>query len=109
TARRGRFHLHPQDYYLQMWKVLGPDHLRVFVAEYQDKLLAAALVSYFHHTATYLHGGSSDKDKNLMAPYLLHWEIMKEAKRRGFYNYDLGGVTFEPNHPWAGISRFKRG
>jgi peptidoglycan pentaglycine glycine transferase (the first glycine) len=109
TASRGRFRLHPQNYYLQMWETLFPDHLRIFVAEWEGQILATAFVSLFGHTATYLHGGSSDKNKQMMAPYLLHWEAMKAVKLLGYFNYDLGGVTSDPNHPWSGISRFKKG
>lgn len=109
TAARGKFKLHPQNHYLQMWEKLGENQLKIFVAEFEGQLLACILISLFHHTAVYLHGGSSDKNKQLMAPYLLHWEAMKEVKRLGYFNYDFGGVTLDPNHPWAGISRFKQG
>jgi lipid II:glycine glycyltransferase (peptidoglycan interpeptide bridge formation enzyme) len=109
TSTRGKFRLHPQNYYLQMWESLGEQNLLVLVAEYEGQIIAGAFITLFGHSAIYIHGGSSDKNKQVMAPYLLHWEAMKRVKARGIYNYDLGGVTSDPNHPWAGISRFKRG
>jgi peptidoglycan pentaglycine glycine transferase (the first glycine) len=109
TAARGSFRLHPQNYYWQMWEVLGQDRLRIMVAEFEGQILACVIASFFGHTATYLHGGSSDRNKHVMAPYLLHWETMKLAKGMGYFNYDLGGVSSDPAHAWAGISRFKRG
>jgi lipid II:glycine glycyltransferase (peptidoglycan interpeptide bridge formation enzyme) len=109
TSTRGKFRLHPQNYYLQMWEILGKDHLKVMVAEYEGQMLSAGLITMFGHSAIYIHGGSSDKNKHLMAPYLMHWEAMKAVKALGYFNYDMGGVTSDPNHPWAGISRFKRG
>jgi lipid II:glycine glycyltransferase (peptidoglycan interpeptide bridge formation enzyme) len=109
TAARGKFHLHPQNYYWQLWQTLHPNHIKVFVAEYQGKIVACSYVSLFNNTAAYLHGGSSDKFKPLMAPYLLHWESMRTVKDLGYFNYDFGGITSDPNHPWAGITRFKRG
>lgn len=109
TAGRGKFKLHPQNYYLQMWETLGPDKFKILLAEYEGQPLACVLVSFFGHTATYLHGGSSDKLKNVMAPYLLHWETIVLAKHAGYYNYDFGGITTDPNHSWSGISRFKMG
>lgn len=109
TSSRAKIRPHPQDYYLHMWEQLGENHLKVMVAEYQGRILACVFVSLFNKTATYLHGASSDKDKNLMAPFLLHWEAMKEVKSLGYFNYDMGGFTNDPKHPWAGISRFKQG
>jgi len=72
--------------------------------------LAGAIVVFYGDRATYLFGGSSEEMRNVMAPYKLHWEIMREAKKRGCKIYDLFGIA--PNddekHPWAGVSRFKR-
>jgi lipid II:glycine glycyltransferase (peptidoglycan interpeptide bridge formation enzyme) len=109
TSARGNFKLHPQNYYLQMWEKLGDNHLKIMLAEHEGQMLACIFISLFGKTATYLHGGSSDKNKQLMAPYLLHWEAMKVVKRLGYFNYDMGGFTEQTDHPWAGISRFKRG
>ena len=46
-----------------------------------------------------------------MAPYLVQWESILEAKKRGCVNYDFGGTAPEGSvkHPWAGITRFKKG
>lgn len=46
-----------------------------------------------------------------MVPYLLQWETIQEAKRRGLRRYDLGGcaVTRGKIKQWAGITRFKEG
>jgi len=109
TARRNNFRLHPQSYYWEMWDHLAPDYLRLFVAEFQGQMLAASLVTVFGQTATYLHGGSSQQKKELMAPYLLHWEAIKQARAIGCAGYDLGGISEDPNHAWAGITRFKKG
>ena len=45
-----------------------------------------------------------------MAPYLLHFEIMRRAKSMGYEWYDLWGIApeNEPDHPWQNISVFKR-
>jgi len=109
TAARGDFRLHSQDYYLKMWEALGQDHLKVFVAEFEGQMLSACYVTMFGHTAVYLHGGSSDRNKHLMAPYIMHWEAMKAVKAKGIFNYDLGGISTDPAHTWAGITRFKVG
>ena len=111
TSRRNDFRLHPQDYYWKLYEILAPKNLKIIIAEYNGEVLAASAVTFFSDTAVYLHGGSSSQSKEVMAPYLLHWESIKIAKKEGYKFYDFGGVApnDDPNHPWAGISRFKRG
>ncbi len=111
TASRNQFKLHPQSYYFHMWDYLASENLKLLLAYYQDQLLAGMLLSFYGDTATYLHGGSSEKLKDTMAPYLLHWEAIKSAKGRNMKMYDFGGVApvDAKDHSWAGISRFKKG
>jgi lipid II:glycine glycyltransferase (peptidoglycan interpeptide bridge formation enzyme) len=82
----------------------------LFFAEYQGLRLAAAVVVYFGPRASYLFGGSVARHRSVMAPYLLHFEIMRRAKAMGHEWYDLWGVApeNEPDHPLAKISVFKR-
>jgi peptidoglycan pentaglycine glycine transferase (the first glycine) len=82
----------------------------IFFAEYQGKRIATALVIYFGRRATYFYGGSLTAHRDVMAPYLMHFEIMLKAKARGCEWYDLYGVApvDEPDHKWANISVFKR-
>jgi lipid II:glycine glycyltransferase (peptidoglycan interpeptide bridge formation enzyme) len=46
-----------------------------------------------------------------MAHFLLHWELMKEAKTKGLRFYDWWGIASsdDPKDPWAGLTRFKKG
>lgn len=85
--------------------------LKLFLAEYDGKVVAAALVSFFGGVATYLHGASSDIYRDVMAPYLLQWEAILEARRMNCTRYDFGGVNGRTytNPKWEGISRFKFG
>jgi len=47
----------------------------------------------------------------MMAPHLLQWAAIKITKQLGYKYYDFWGIapSDQPNHPWSGISRFKRG
>lgn len=110
TAGRNRFNLHPQNYYWLIWDVLAPKNLKILIAEYEGKPLAAMLLTVFGSTATYMHGGSSSKMKEAMAPYLLHWEAIRQARAQGLQTYDFGAVSAaaDDQHSWSGISRFKR-
>lgn len=82
----------------------------LFFAEYQGTRLAAALVVYFGNRATYFFGGSRTMHRQVMAPYLLHFEAMLKAKALGHRWYDFYGTAppGKPNHRWANISSFKR-
>ena len=75
-----------------------------------NQILASAIIVFYKDTCTYLFGGSSDEQREKMAPYKLHWQVMQEAKRRGCKYYDMFGIA--PNddekHPWAGVTRFKK-
>lgn len=80
--------------------------VKIFGAFLGNTLLAADMVIFYGKRATYLHGASSSDHRNLMAPYLLHWEIMKNAKKSGFSEYDLWGID---EKKWPGATRFKEG
>jgi len=85
-------------------------HGSVFFTEYGGARLATALVVYFGPRATYFFGGSLGVHRNVMAPYLLHFEIMRRAHALGYEEYDLWGVAPEgqSDHSWSDISVFKR-
>lgn len=109
TTARDQFSGHPLDYYENMLEKLGPEKAKLWLAEYNGKAIAGVIATYFGDTATYYFGASSSQNRNTMAPYLLHWEIMKHAKKEGFKYYDMFGIAPEnsPHHPWAGVTEFK--
>lgn len=117
TAKRQNILPHPKSYYEKMIDAFSEEKLTLFVAEYEGVVLAANFVLFAGDTATYLHGGTSDAHREVMAPVLLQWEQMREAKRRGCHWYDFGGVSVSAeinNHQskiaaWEGITRFKLG
>lgn len=114
TAKRGQFRLHPRWYYERMLSVLTTDACRAFlaVARFEGRVIAANIMVDFHGTRTYLHGASANVHRDVMAPFLLHWALMSEAKHRGMHWYDWWGVApvgAGEDHPWAGITRFKLG
>lgn len=114
TANRKAITPHPKTYYRNFLSALPEDMCAVAIAEYQGVPIAAALLVFFEGTAYYLHGGSADAHRELMAPFLLHFKCMEEAKRRGAARYDFGGVRIRTKKKvqdtsWDGITRFKQG
>lgn len=127
TASRQDFHTHPKAYYQKMIEVLEKEkmvHIG-FVSSKEGLDLATTMMITYKGIATYLHGGSHKDHKELMAPYLLHFESMKFAKELGFQKYDFWGINAKPvedptnlnssnwtyfdKHPSAGTTRFKLG
>lgn len=112
TAKRDGFNPHTKEHYKKMFEFLGKDGtLKLFLAEYHNKIIAANLVAFFGKTAVYLHGASSDVDRDVMATYFLQWMGILEAKKNGCHDYDFGGVNGKTyfNKKWEGITRFKTG
>lgn len=109
TSERQSIRPHPQEYYRKMLGILMNDGAgRLYLARFDQKIIAAILVLYFSHTATYLHGGSDDNFKNLMAPHLLQWQAISDARANGLKFYNFGGVS-AVKKSWEGITRFKNG
>jgi peptidoglycan pentaglycine glycine transferase (the first glycine) len=110
TAERQGMEAKPADYFQALVSLLLPNRrVSIFFAEYRGIRLATALVIYFGRTATYFFGGSRDLHREVMAPYLLHFEIMRKAKSLGHESYDLWGIAppNQPDHPWTNITNFK--
>ena len=105
TSERDSFRLHGINYYQEMLR-LKRDFIKLFLADYKGRLISTGIFSFFGDLVTYLHGGSADTNRNVMAPYLLHWQIIKTAKQQGFKYYDLNGID---EKKWLGVTRFKKG
>ncbi len=112
TAERKHFASKHKSYFATLLPILQQEKCgEIFIAEYENKPVAVALVIFCGKRATYFFGGSLPSYSKFMAPYLLHWEIMKFAKNAGYTAYDFWGIAPDSpskNNPWLGITAFKR-
>jgi peptidoglycan pentaglycine glycine transferase (the first glycine) len=123
TATRDEFSIHTLGYYRDFLRLFAQGEeapARLLIAEYQQMPLAALIVAAVGERAIYLYGASGNQHRELMPNYLLQWEAMLWARRRGCKTYDLWGIpdedeaTLEANFErrsdglW-GVYRFKRG
>ena len=112
TSKRQGFTDHPKNYYLNLVRHFssnsGSVQLKIYCARHQGKLLNSAIILDYQNTRTYLFGGSSGEYKNLMAPYLLQWQAMQDAKNAGLSSYDWWGVETATGKA-PGFARFKLG
>jgi lipid II:glycine glycyltransferase (peptidoglycan interpeptide bridge formation enzyme) len=115
TAERDGIAIHSFEYYKTLFEICkNQNHnsiLRLYTAKHEGDILAAIIVLFHGQHATYLYGASSNQKRNLMAAYTLQWRAIQDAKEAGCKNYDLFGIPPDenPNHPMAGLYRFKTG
>lgn len=112
TARRDNFLVHPPVYYQKLREIMFPAGLGTnFIAYFEGKPVGAVIILAFGRRISYLYGASASEYRNVMPNHLLHWEVIKWAKDRGYKEYDLWGVPANPQagHPLFGVYRFKKG
>ncbi|MFN2141474.1 MAG: lipid II:glycine glycyltransferase FemX [Candidatus Promineifilaceae bacterium] len=92
TGQRDGFGTHEPEYYATMFSFFAPDNAVLLIAEFEEKPLAAAMITALGDTAVYLYGASSNEERNRMPAYAVQWAAMQWAKERGCTRYDLWGV-----------------
>jgi lipid II:glycine glycyltransferase (peptidoglycan interpeptide bridge formation enzyme) len=117
TAARDGIAIHNIKYYRALFEECKetssptPHSLKLYTATHENDILATVVVLFRGKEATYLYGASSNVKRNLMAPYALQWKAMQDARTSGCTVYDLFGIppNENPDHPMAGLYRFKTG
>ena len=117
TAKRDGIAVHSIDYYKTLFEECRNSDsgtatkIGLYTAWHEGDCLAAIVVLLRGAEATYLYGASSNNKRNLMAPYALQWKAMQDAKEAGCTRYDFFGIppNDDPDHPMAGLYRFKTG
>jgi peptidoglycan pentaglycine glycine transferase (the first glycine) len=122
TTARDKFKSHDKVYYEKM---LSCPLTRQYTAWYNGVPIASHIHVVHGDVWTYLHGTSGNEHRNVMAPYLLHWYSIQQAKEIGCSVYDFWGIapaaaegavvseyngtTWQADHGWTGITRYKTG
>ena len=112
TVKRHHFVPFSFDYLKNEFLAFQPDNqISVFGGKYKGEIVSSAIVIFWQKIAFYHHGASSLKYPKIPISYLLQWETIKEAKKRGCKLYNFWGIAPEKrkNHPWAGLTLFKMG
>ncbi len=112
TAGRQGFTPFSYNFIYEQFKVFADaSKALLYSAELGGKLLAQAVIIFYGKEAVYHYGASTDRGRKYPGAYLIQWEAIKEAKKRGMIRYNLWGVspTEKKNHRFYGISIFKRG
>lgn len=119
TAKRHRFTIYSKNYLRDQFNAFILDNqIMFFFGKYKGEVIAAAIFVFWQGGAFYHHSGSLLKYSKIPMNYLMQWEAIKEAKKRGCQIYNFWGISPDikteddaknSKHPWAGLSLFKMG
>jgi lipid II:glycine glycyltransferase (peptidoglycan interpeptide bridge formation enzyme) len=113
VAKRQKFVPFSDQFIKNEFEIFSKDNQAVFVfGKYKGEIAAGAMIIFWQGVAFYHQAASLAKFAKYSIPYLMQWEAIKEAERRGCKIYDFWGFTDPikyPRHPWAGPTLFKMG
>ncbi len=113
TVSRHHFVPFSEDYLKNEFSAFSKDdQVSLFFAKYQNELIASAMIIFWKGGAFYHQGASSQKYPKIPASYLLQWEAIREAKKRGCLSYNFWGIAppgSKSNHRFLGVTIFKTG
>lgn len=84
---------------------------KLYVARWREQVLSSAIVVHYGDSAYYHHGANSASHIKIPSSYALQWKAIIDAKNAGKQFYNFWGITKSKKvkHPWAGLTKFKRG
>ncbi len=115
AERKANFALRrPREYFhavMREMREAGQGHL--FFAKHEGTPLSGIYVFTFGEKYWYIFGAAGREKLNLKPNYLLQWEVMRWAKRRGITHYDMVGIPkpedlHESSTLWS-VYKFKEG
>ncbi len=119
TAKRHHFTVFSRRYLKNQLSAFMTDgQIQFFFGKYKGEIVSAAIFVFWQGGAFYHHSGSLTKYAKIPVNYLLQWEAIVEAKKRGCTMYNFWGISPDivteedakkSKHPWAGLSLFKMG
>jgi len=98
TATRQNYHGRNEKYLRTVWETLkklsaeNNPTATIATAYFEGKPLASWFLFLHEDTIYYPYGGSSEENKNIMAPFSLVWEIIQWGKVHGFNKFDTWGI-----------------
>ncbi len=113
TAGGAGFAIRPPEYYRSFYRAYQQDGRgQLFFALYEGKVVAGAFAMIQGTQSMYKDGASVRERTAYGASHLLQWHVIRWAKQKGSIRHDLAGVPpisdiKNPDHPFAGLARFK--
>ncbi|MGC8981691.1 MAG: lipid II:glycine glycyltransferase FemX [Minisyncoccia bacterium] len=107
---RKKFFPYPYDLIKKEFEIFSKiGKAKLYFGKIENKYYSSALIIFSHNTAFYHHGASLPVREPIN--YKLHWKIILDAKNMGCKFYNMWGITLSKNinHPWYGLTQFKKG
>lgn len=79
-------------YLSELFRSLGPSHIRLFVAEESDNLQTGIIVVMHGRRATIWHGATRPRESRLPVNDYLHWSVISWAEGQGFHELEISGA-----------------
>jgi lipid II:glycine glycyltransferase (peptidoglycan interpeptide bridge formation enzyme) len=113
TTKRQGFYLHTEKYHRDLWKTLkDTGMIHIMLASYQKQTLSAFMIFNIKDKLFYPYGASLDLNRQVMAPTLLMWEVIKLGQKLKCKSFDMWGCLgprAKENENGYGFHRFKQG
>ena len=112
TAKRHKFVPFSKKFLSEQFKAFAvPGKVVMYRSSIDGKLLAMAFIIFYGPEAAYHYGASTELARQYPAAYVLQWQAIAEARRRGCKRYNFWGVAEhgQTKHRFYGVSVFKRG
>ncbi|MBN1168323.1 peptidoglycan bridge formation glycyltransferase FemA/FemB family protein [Candidatus Woesebacteria bacterium] len=112
TAKRHGFVGFSKDLFKAQIEIFGRDDLaKLYLIKKEKEVLVAAIIIFYGDYAYYHHSASSEKSRDYPASYLLQWQVIKDAKKRGLSYYNFWGIAPKgrADHRFSGVTTFKKG
>jgi len=107
NSQRDGFVPFEEEHYRKLFRVASHDFkVKLCLADYKGKIIAAYILILFNKTATGLHGANDWQYRALKGANLLQWERIKAVKNLGYEKFDFWGID---EKKWRGITDFKKG
>ena len=114
TVKRHHFAPFSLKYLENQFSCFLPDNqILTLLGRYKGEVVSSAIIVFWQNIAFYHHGASLSKFRKIPVSYLVQWEAIKQAKKRGCRSYNFWGIAEQElknkNHPWYGLTLFKMG
>ncbi|SDW24429.1 Lipid II:glycine glycyltransferase (Peptidoglycan interpeptide bridge formation enzyme) [Marininema mesophilum] len=114
TATRDKFGIRSYSYFETMYRTMkkeDPNRVRLYLAKYEDRLLASTIAIQTNGHVWYLYGASDNEMREKMPNHAIQWKMIQDAHAMGAHTYDFRGIsdTLDEEDHLYGLLRFKLG
>ncbi len=97
SATRKRLGLPPQPYvfFQMLWRTFQPDHLNVWLAKYENQIIAALMTFKFGRRVSSEALGWDNRLEKISPNHFLYWEVIKRSYEEGYNLFDFGRTALD--------------